>query len=116
MLSFQLVAGDIFDNYGPRLPLAVGSILHILGLLGASFSTEYYQIFLSRAVCSPIGSSLIMSSAVLPASHIIISAQINNLGTNSQLVSHVVQSKKVSSYWHRLYWLLCRGNCDAYRS
>jgi MFS family permease len=68
-MSFQLLAGNIFDNYGPRIPLAIGSILHVVGLFAASFATEYYQVFLSRAVCSPLGASLIMSSAVAPVSH-----------------------------------------------
>jgi hypothetical protein len=32
------VAGKLFDSYGPRLPIAIGSVLHVFGLMMASLS------------------------------------------------------------------------------
>jgi len=58
MLSMGPIAGKIFDDYGPKVPLLVGSFLHVFGLMIASISTEYYQFFLSQGVCSPIGAGL----------------------------------------------------------
>lgn len=49
--------GKIFDSYGPVLTVLVGTFLHVFGLMMLSISTEYYQIFLSQAVCSAMGAS-----------------------------------------------------------
>ncbi|KAL3429226.1 major facilitator superfamily domain-containing protein [Aspergillus tetrazonus] len=49
------LAGWLFDNYGPRLPVAIGTLLH------------YYQFALSQSVCSGIGASLVFTpNALLP--------------------------------------------------
>lgn len=53
------VVGKIFDSYGPRYLLLVGTFLHTFGLMMTSLSTEYYQIFLSQGVCSALGASAI---------------------------------------------------------
>ena len=57
------VIGRLNDTYGPRVLVAVGSFLHVFGLMMASLSTEYYQILLSQGVCSAIG----VSAVFLPA-------------------------------------------------
>ncbi|KAL2810740.1 major facilitator superfamily domain-containing protein [Aspergillus granulosus] len=49
MLLFSPVAGRLFDNYGPRLPVAIGTFMH------------YYQFALSQSVCSGIGASFIFT-------------------------------------------------------
>ncbi|KFX92084.1 hypothetical protein O988_07436 [Pseudogymnoascus sp. VKM F-3808] len=51
--------GKLFDRYGPRWLLLVGTFLHVFGLLMTSISTKYYQILLSQGVCSAIGASLV---------------------------------------------------------
>ncbi|KAH8658268.1 major facilitator superfamily domain-containing protein [Xylariales sp. PMI_506] len=65
VLFFQLFTGKVFDNYGPRWLLILGSLLHVTGLLAESFSREYYQVFLSHSIISPFGQSMINSAAVL---------------------------------------------------
>ncbi|KAK8043502.1 major facilitator superfamily transporter [Apiospora rasikravindrae] len=57
------VIGRLNDTYGPRVLVAVGSFLHVFGLMMASLSTEYYQILLSQGVCSAVG----VSAVFLPA-------------------------------------------------
>lgn len=47
--------GVLYDKYGPKYLILVGSFLHVFGLMMASISTEYYQILLSQGVCSGIG-------------------------------------------------------------
>ncbi|KAG2016883.1 hypothetical protein GB937_006086 [Aspergillus fischeri] len=64
MLFTSPVAGKLFDSYGPRLPIAIGSVLHIFGLMMASLSHKYYQFMLSQSVVSGIGSSLIFTPAM----------------------------------------------------
>lgn len=53
------VYGKVYDNYGPKWLLRVGSVLHVFGLMMTSLSTEYYQILLSQGVVSSCGSSMI---------------------------------------------------------
>lgn len=67
IVSFELffmflggpIVGKLFDNFGPRHLLMIGTVLHVLGLMMASLSTEYYQFLLSQGVCSPIGASML---------------------------------------------------------
>jgi MFS family permease len=51
--------GRLYDNYGPRYILLIGSFLHVFGLMMASISTKYYQFLLSQGVCSAIGASMV---------------------------------------------------------
>jgi len=55
--------GKVFDNYGPRYLLLVGTFLHVFGLMMTSLSTEYYQILLSQGVVSSLGSSMVFSAS-----------------------------------------------------
>ncbi|KAH6900071.1 major facilitator superfamily domain-containing protein [Thelonectria olida] len=64
MLFFSPVGGRLFDNYGPRLPMLIGTAMHVFGLMMLSISHDYYQIMLSQSICSGIGSSLVFSPAV----------------------------------------------------
>ncbi|CAI7606950.1 MFS general substrate transporter [Penicillium manginii] len=59
MYGGGIVLGKVFDHYGPRWLLVVGGFAHVFGLMMTSISKEYYQIFLSQAVCSAIGASAI---------------------------------------------------------
>ncbi|KAK2735003.1 hypothetical protein FQN57_001379 [Myotisia sp. PD_48] len=64
LFSFSPISGKLFDSYGPRLPLIIGSFMHIFGLMMTSISTKYYQILLSQSVCSGIGCSFIFSPSI----------------------------------------------------
>ena len=56
--------GKLYDNYGPRWLLVVGTFLEVFGLMMLSLSTEYYQILLSQGVCTAIGASTIFYPAM----------------------------------------------------
>ncbi|EAU33084.1 conserved hypothetical protein [Aspergillus terreus NIH2624] len=64
MLFISPLAGRLFDNYGPRLPVAIGTFLHVFGLLMTSLSKQYYQFALSQSVCSGIGASLVFTPSM----------------------------------------------------
>ncbi|KAM5352807.1 hypothetical protein ACJ41O_005529 [Fusarium nematophilum] len=64
MMGMGPIIGTLYDNYGPRYLILVGSFLHVFGLMMASISTEYYQILLSQGVCSAIGVSAIFQPAL----------------------------------------------------
>lgn len=64
MLAMGPLAGLLFDSYGPRYLLLVGSVMHVFGLMMASISKEYYQFLLSQGVCSAIGACLIFTPAI----------------------------------------------------
>jgi hypothetical protein len=80
MLFVSPLAGRMFDNYGPRLPIAIGTAMHVFGLMMASLSTQYYQFVLSQSVCSGIGASLIFGPAMTAvSSHFATSEGITNM-------------------------------------
>ncbi|KAK3060548.1 hypothetical protein LTS18_008309, partial [Coniosporium uncinatum] len=56
--------GKLYDNYGPRYILLVGSFLHVFGLMMTSISSQYYQFILAQGICSPIGASMIFYPAM----------------------------------------------------
>lgn len=56
--------GRVYDAYGPRWILLIGTFSHAFGLMMTSLSTKYYQIFLSQSVCSPIGAGLLFYPAI----------------------------------------------------
>ncbi len=60
------------DDLGPRIPVLIGSFLHVFGLMMTSLAKEYYQIFLAQSVCSAIGCSFLFyarkCSLLLPSS------------------------------------------------
>ncbi|KAI0905315.1 major facilitator superfamily domain-containing protein [Ustulina deusta] len=56
--------GVFFDSYGPRVPVALGSFLVILGLMTQSLSTQYYQLILSQAICAGLGMGMIFHSSI----------------------------------------------------
>lgn len=56
--------GRIFDSYGPRYLMLVGSFLHVFGVMMASLSFEYYQFMLSQGLCSAMGVSAIFLAAI----------------------------------------------------
>ncbi|KAJ5393234.1 uncharacterized protein N7487_010875 [Penicillium crustosum] len=58
------IFGTMFDSYGPRWILILGTILHVFGLMMASLSTDYYQFILAQGICSPIGASAIFNASV----------------------------------------------------
>jgi len=47
MLFMSPLSGRLFDQYGPRLPIAIGTFMHVFGLMMTSLSTKYYQFVLS---------------------------------------------------------------------
>lgn len=51
--------GRLYDQFGPRWILLIGSFLHVFGLMMTSLCTQYYQFVLAQGLCSPIGSSLV---------------------------------------------------------
>jgi MFS family permease len=53
------LTGILGDIYGPRLPLLLGSFLHVFGLMMTSISHEYYQFFLAQSVVSATGCSFL---------------------------------------------------------
>ena len=59
MYGGGLVFGNVFDSYGPRWLLYIGGFAHVFGLMMVSISKEYYQVFLSQAICSALGASAI---------------------------------------------------------
>lgn len=64
MSALGPVIGGLFDRYGPRHLLLVGSLMHVFGLMMASISTTYYQFLLSQGVCSAIGVAAVFLSAI----------------------------------------------------
>lgn len=86
MLFFSPVGGKIFDHYGPKVPILIGSIMHVFGLMMLSISSKYYQILLSQSICSGVGSSLVFSPALTAVGYPCCSSSphsdVSSIGTN----------------------------------
>lgn len=63
------VAGPVFDAYGPYHLTITGTCFYIVGIMTASMSTEYYQFFLSLAVCGGIGLGMLMTPLIAIVGH-----------------------------------------------
>ncbi|KAK4153976.1 major facilitator superfamily domain-containing protein [Chaetomidium leptoderma] len=61
--------GPIFDRFGSRLLVAVGSLLVFLSLLLLSWCEEYYQIILTYSVLGGLGGALLNSPAYGSIAH-----------------------------------------------
>lgn len=64
MIFFGLVFGRVFDVYGPRWMLILGTVVYVFGLMMTSLATEYYQFFLAQAVCAAIASSAVFNACM----------------------------------------------------
>ncbi|KAI1483653.1 riboflavin transporter MCH5 [Daldinia eschscholtzii] len=64
MSGLNAVMGRLFDSYGPRWLLIIGSLVFCFGLMMLSLSTEYYQIILSQGIVSAVGMSAVFNSAM----------------------------------------------------
>ncbi|EAW14582.1 putative MFS monocarboxylate transporter (Mct) [Aspergillus clavatus NRRL 1] len=63
LFAAGIVLGRVFDNYGPRWMLVIGTFLHVFGLMMISISSEYYQLLLAQGICSPLGASFVFYPA-----------------------------------------------------
>ncbi|KAH8676150.1 major facilitator superfamily domain-containing protein [Xylariales sp. PMI_506] len=64
MMVMGPFVGAVYDHYGPRWLLLVGTFLHVFGIMMASLGTEYYQILLAQGLCSGIGASAVFQPAI----------------------------------------------------
>ncbi|CAM1510757.1 Fc.00g082700.m01.CDS01 [Cosmosporella sp. VM-42] len=64
MMGMGPIVGAIYDHFGPRWLILIGSFLHIFGIMMASLGTEYYQIVLAQGLCSAIGVSAIFQPSL----------------------------------------------------
>ncbi|KAJ3731272.1 major facilitator superfamily domain-containing protein [Lentinula guzmanii] len=51
--------GYLFDRYGPRMLMLVGTICYVLSIMMTSISTQYYQYILSQGVLFGLGVGLL---------------------------------------------------------
>ncbi|KAG8355276.1 hypothetical protein FVEN_g6621 [Fusarium venenatum] len=58
------VVGKLYDNYGPRRTILVGTFMHVFGLMMTSLSNSYYQVLLGQGVCSAIGVAAVFHPAI----------------------------------------------------
>lgn len=55
---------QLYDNYGPRWLLLIGTFLHVFGLMMTSISTKYWHFLLTQGICSPLGASFVFYPAL----------------------------------------------------
>ncbi|KAI8961462.1 riboflavin transporter MCH5 [Daldinia sp. FL1419] len=64
MSGLNAVMGRLFDSYGPRWLLIIGTLVFCFGLMMLSLSTQYYQILLSQSIVAAVGMSAVFNSAM----------------------------------------------------
>ncbi|OTB00350.1 hypothetical protein M426DRAFT_324392 [Hypoxylon sp. CI-4A] len=62
--GLNAVMGRLYDRYGPKYLLIIGTLVQCFGLMMLSLSTQYYQILLSQGIVSAIGMSAVFNSAM----------------------------------------------------
>lgn len=64
LVSLGIISGPIFDRGHVRGLVVAGTFFTVFGLMMASLSTEYYQLFLAQGVCVGIGGGLLFLPSV----------------------------------------------------
>ncbi|KAK5630597.1 hypothetical protein RRF57_006312 [Xylaria bambusicola] len=64
LVLLGFIAGPVYDRGYLRQLLFVGSFLVVTSAITLSFSTKYYQVFLSQAVGIGVGSGLLLAPTV----------------------------------------------------
>ncbi|KAI8635186.1 major facilitator superfamily domain-containing protein [Xylariaceae sp. FL1651] len=57
------IMGRLYDNYGPRWILVIGTIVYSFGLMVTSLSSQYYQFILSQGIVLALGASAVFNCA-----------------------------------------------------
>jgi len=57
--SLATIVGEIFDTYGPRMLIVVGTILIGLSLILTSVLSEYHGLMIAHGVIFGIGSAML---------------------------------------------------------
>ncbi|KAI1271396.1 major facilitator superfamily domain-containing protein [Xylaria sp. FL0933] len=57
------IMGRLYDNYGPRWILIIGTIVYSFGLMVTSLSSQYYQFILSQGIVLALGASAVFNCA-----------------------------------------------------
>ncbi|KAI1086677.1 MFS general substrate transporter [Rostrohypoxylon terebratum] len=63
MSGLNAVMGRLYDSYGPRYILYIGTLTYVFGMMMLSLSHEYYQIILSQGIVSAVGMSAVFNCA-----------------------------------------------------
>ncbi|KAH8199072.1 hypothetical protein TruAng_006759 [Truncatella angustata] len=66
MTGTAFIWGRLYDNYGPRWLLIIGTIVYVFGLMMVSLSSKYYQFFLAQAVVAGCGSGIVFNASLSP--------------------------------------------------
>jgi MFS family permease len=64
MLFISPLSGRLFDQYGTRHPIAIGTVMQVFGLMVISLYSKNCQFVLSQSVCSGTGASLIFTPII----------------------------------------------------
>lgn len=67
LLSAGTITGPLYDRGYHRVLLMGGSTLQVFGLFVLSISKEYYQLFLSQAICVGLGAGVVFTPSVAAA-------------------------------------------------
>lgn len=78
-----IYAGPIFDFNGARIPMFVGSVLIVAGLLASANSKTVWQFVLSFGVVVGIGESFLMNCCISCVSHYFLKRRATALGVCS---------------------------------
>ncbi|KAH9905703.1 major facilitator superfamily domain-containing protein [Xylariomycetidae sp. FL2044] len=64
MTGSNAIMGRIFDNFGPRYMLVIGTVVYCFGLMMVSLSSEYYQFILAQGIVGALGSSAVFNASM----------------------------------------------------
>lgn len=68
-LSLSAQVGPLFDRYGPRWMMLIGSVLYALSIFMLGSCEKYYQFLLCLGVLSGVSSALVSTPCMVVLSH-----------------------------------------------
>lgn len=93
VLSAGIVTGPLYDHGYYRVLIIFGSLLQVFGMMMLSISKEYYQLFITQAICVGLGAGIAFTPSVAAAA-----ACLTNPATRAKAMGLMACGSSIGTY------------------